>query len=176
MFQKGNEFWRIAENFKRPPFFESPQELAEVAQRYFQWATDNPIMESGIYGKDPVEMELPKMRAFTVQGLCNFANMSTTTWYNLRRNKAYIDIISRIESIMYQQKFEGAACGQLNPNIIARDLGLVDKKMTEVTNAQKVVLYVPDNNRKIIAPPPTIELSEGEDFDLLAPPNTQEED
>jgi len=30
--------------------------------------------------------------------------------------------------VIYRQKFEGASADMLNPNIIARDLGLADKK------------------------------------------------
>ena len=37
-------------------------------------------------------------------------------------------IIHKIEEIIYNQKFEGAAVGIFNSNIIARDLGLSDKK------------------------------------------------
>ncbi|MDC9826565.1 terminase small subunit, partial [Devosia sp. ZB163] len=34
----------------------------------------------------------------------------------------------RVDEIIRAQKFEGAAAGLLNPNIIARDLGLADKQ------------------------------------------------
>lgn len=37
--------------------------------------------------------------------------------------------MTRVEQIIRQQKFEGAAAELLNPNIIARDLGLADKKV-----------------------------------------------
>jgi hypothetical protein len=41
--------------------------------------------------------------------------------------KDFSQVITRIEKIIYNQKFTGAASGFLNPNIIARDLGLTDK-------------------------------------------------
>jgi hypothetical protein len=37
---------------------------------------------------------------------------------------------------MYAQKFEGAASGAFNANIIARDLGLADKTEMKVTEEQ----------------------------------------
>lgn len=37
-------------------------------------------------------------------------------------------VITRINRRMYADKFEGATCGIFNANIIARDLGLTDKK------------------------------------------------
>lgn len=45
-----------------------------------------------------------------------------------KKDKDFSLIIARIEGIMYNQKFTGAAAGFLNPSIICRDLGLVDKK------------------------------------------------
>jgi DNA-packaging protein gp3 len=40
----------------------------------------------------------------------------------------FSSIITRIRETIYNQKFTGAAAGFLNPNIIARDFGLTDKK------------------------------------------------
>ncbi|WP_290688531.1 terminase small subunit [Haematobacter sp. UBA3484] len=37
------------------------------------------------------------------------------------------EVITRVEQIIRTQKFEGAAADLLNPNIIARELGLADK-------------------------------------------------
>jgi hypothetical protein len=46
-----------------------------------------------------------------------------------------MEVITRIDKYIYNQKFEGAAAGFLNPNIIARDLGLADK--TDNNNTHK---------------------------------------
>ena len=43
-------------------------------------------------------------------------------------------ITTRVDGIIRTQKFQGGAADLLNPNIIARDLGLVDKKETDVGN------------------------------------------
>jgi hypothetical protein len=42
--------------------------------------------------------------------------------------KGFSQVITKIEKVIYNQKFTGAAAGFLNPNIIARDLGLAEKK------------------------------------------------
>jgi hypothetical protein len=42
-------------------------------------------------------------------------------------SKDFSKVITHIREIIYRQKFEGAAAGFLNPNIIARDLGLKDR-------------------------------------------------
>ena len=68
-----------------------------------------------------------KMRAMTLDGLCIFLDVSFQTWLNYKTRKGFLDIIGRVESIVCVQKFTGAAAGLLNPNVIARDLGLADK-------------------------------------------------
>lgn len=50
---------------------------------------------------------------------------------------AYLGITRAIDSIMYAQKFDGAACGVYSHNIIARDLGLVDKKEHNVKESDE---------------------------------------
>lgn len=77
--------------------------------------------------------EVPKMRAMTIAGLCIFLDIDETTWRDYRSQDDFSTVITRVEQIIYQQKFSGAAADMLNPNIIARDLGLADKK--ELTGA-----------------------------------------
>ena len=43
-------------------------------------------------------------------------------------SKDFIEVLTRIDDLFYSFKFEGAAAGILNANIIARDLGLKDAK------------------------------------------------
>lgn len=85
------------------------------------------------------------MRPFTWQGLCMYLDTSTAYFRQFKESntdKDFSTIISRIEDVIYRQKFEGAASGFLNHNIIARDLGLVDKKEMDakVTGADKFVI------------------------------------
>jgi hypothetical protein len=46
-------------------------------------------------------------------------------------NKDFSKVLTHVREVIYNQKFTGAAAGFLNPNIIARDLGLVDKAKVE---------------------------------------------
>lgn len=152
-FKIGNQLWREAMDLGAPPKFKTPQELAKVASDYFEWVEENPLLSDEVYGaKEPTHFDMKKMRAMTIQGLCIFARISLQTWHNYKAKSAFIEVCSRIESVIYNQKFEGAASGLLNPNIIARDLGLVDKKEVENKGEKRYVLVTPSNNRKI-APP-----------------------
>jgi hypothetical protein len=44
-----------------------------------------------------------------------------------------VQVTTRVDEIIRTQKFQGAAADLLNPNIIARDLGLSEK--SEITGA-----------------------------------------
>lgn len=127
----GNQFWKLVENpTGRPKEYATPGDLWDKAAEYFQWCDSNPLMSYEWNGKDPVKCELEKMRAYTIKGLCLFLGIYESTFHTYttaETHKEFHYIASHIRDIIYTQKFEGAAAGMLNPNIIARDLGLVDK-------------------------------------------------
>ena len=77
--------------------------------------------------------EVSKMRAMTIGGLCIFLDIDQTTWGDYRKREDFTPVITRAEEVIRTQKFTGAAAEMLNPNIIARDLGLSDK--SELTGA-----------------------------------------
>lgn len=127
---KSNRFWEARSSHGRAPIFSSPDELWSACVEYFEWVEANPLYErkafhaSGVITTD----DMPKMRAMTVVGLCNFLDIGTSTWSDYARREDFSAIVSRAEQVMRQQKFEGASADLLNPNIIARDLGLAEKQ------------------------------------------------
>lgn len=125
----GNQFWKARSSHGRAPIFATPDVLWNACEQYFQWVEENPLWEAkpfAFQGVVTVE-NLPKMRAMTISGLCIFLDIDKTTWFEYAKNKDFSHITSRVEEIIRTQKFEGASADQLNANIIARDLGLVDK-------------------------------------------------
>lgn len=121
--------------FGAPPAFESPKEMWERAVEYFKWCEENTLNELKIFNNqgEIVSGDVPHMRAMTQAGLCAFLNIGVSTWHDYKKKDNFSEVISKIESIMYEQKFSGAAAGMLNSNIIARDLGLTDKKDVNAT-------------------------------------------
>ena len=82
-------------------------------------------------------MEIPTARPYTIKGLCIYLGCNER--YLEQFEKSLIDkedilsedfstVITRVREIIFTQKFEGAVIGAFNANIIARDLGLTDKK------------------------------------------------
>lgn len=132
---KGNEYWKLRSKDGRDKQYPNPNDLLDACNEYFEWVQENPLMEAQVVKyKDHAElMDVPKMRPMTIQGLCNFVDLSVEGWRKYKARKDFVEITTRVEQIIYNNKFEGAASGFLNPNIIARDLGLQDKQQTEHT-------------------------------------------
>lgn len=126
---KGNQFWKLRSKHGRDKLFASPELLWDAACEYFEWCDKNPLETLEYNGKDAIECIVPKMRAYTWSGLEAYLDIDSFREYRTNPTyKEFSQIITRIEKIIYTQKFEGAAAGLLNANIIARDLGLVDKQ------------------------------------------------
>ena len=128
--EKGNQLWKIRKTHGRNPIFSSPDQMLEDCYGYFEWVENNPLMEAKAFsfqGEGWIE-PVPKMRAMTITGLCVYLGIHTNTWKDYKKRDDFIEVTSAVEQIIYDQKFTGAAADLLNSNIIARDLGLSDKK------------------------------------------------
>lgn len=137
----GNQFWKLRAKHGRDKLFESPDLLWESACEYFQWCVDNPFIEIDYRGKDIEQVELPKMRPFTWAGLEFYLDIDSLREYKTNpKYKDFSQVIGRIEKIIYDQKFSGAASGFLNANIISRDLGLA--QAIEVSTPEKQVIKI----------------------------------
>ena len=137
---KGNEYYKIRSKDGRDRIFKTPKDLAEACNEYFEWVLNNPFFEASVVNRpfkkkvggegNPEETipysiaQVPKMRPMTLEGLCNFIDISIKTFKLYEERKDYIPVTTRIRQIIENQQFEGAAAGFLNPNIIARKLGL----------------------------------------------------
>ena len=126
----GNQFWKLRSSHGRKPIFSNPDDLWNAACEYFEWVEENPLWEDKLVSFQGASTHEPiaKMRAMTLDGLFLFLDISDETWRNYREKKDFVGVITRIERTIRSQKFAGAAADLLNPNIIARDLGLTEKK------------------------------------------------
>ena len=118
----------------RKPLWSDPETLRKDCIDYFEWVEANPLLEDQhfTYQGKVISAQLPKMRAMTLTGLCIHLGISLDTWLNYKAKPVFSEIIEFVEAVIYDYKFTGAAAGLLNHAIIARDLGLADKKEVEV--------------------------------------------
>ena len=130
----GNKFWEIRSSHGRSPIFGTPEDLWNAACEYFEWVENNPLYETKAFAyQGVVEQEaIPKMRAMTKDGLYLFLDICEQTFANYKAKEDFVGVIAQIEKTIRSQKFAGAAADLLNANIIARDLGLIDKTESKV--------------------------------------------
>ena len=115
----------------------TPEQICEEFKRYIEDLSSNMIeVESNYrYQSDDGSRRQqrrtqsyarpPKITDFVYRWL----GMTHQWWYALpngKRGEEYKEVIERITRYCYDVKFDGAAVGLYNANIIARDLGLRD--------------------------------------------------
>ena len=164
-------FWKLRSKHGRDTLFETADLLWEAACEYFQWCDENPWIKKDFKGKDATEVDIPTARPYTLTALCLYLDCSESYFREFRRqirlrkeegysddkegkkiakkDEDFLTVISRIDRTVYSQKFEGAAVGAFNANIISRDLGLVDRKDIKsddepLSNDVKVTIVKPD--------------------------------
>ena len=129
-FTTGNRFWEARSSHGRNPKFETAEMLEDAIRQYFEWNQANPLYEAKLVtfqGVSTIE-QLPKMRAMTIAAMCMYIGITHSLWNEWKQSRPdLIAVITWAEQVIYAQKFEGASADLLNPNIIARDLGLADK-------------------------------------------------
>jgi hypothetical protein len=157
---KSNQFWKLRSKHGRDKLFATPELLWEASVEYFEWCDDNPeylveqkkgttnIKLTMVNSLDMDELKgelenlvyVPTKKPYTIQGLCLYlgCNVMYINQFEdgLKGKKDEMSIgfsliLTRIREIIYNQKFIGASVGYFNSSIIARDLGLVDKKGIE---------------------------------------------
>jgi len=147
----GNEYYKLRSKDGRDRIFKTPEDLSNAINEYFQWCLDNPLFESQVVKlNDPkskqkyILAQVPHMRPFTLDGLCNFIDIAKSTFDEYGKKEDFSSVVTRARQIVYNQKFEGAAAGFLKENIITRDLGLNDKK--ELNHTGSIIVNAPTFN------------------------------
>lgn len=131
----GNEFWKARSKHGRDKIFSDSQTMLEAAYEYFEWNSKNTWFKSeAIKSGDKCGeiIEVPTETPLTIYGLTQFWGVSKNYLEQFEKalpegEKDFSGVIAMIKDIIYRQKFEGAAVGAFNANIISRDLGLAEK-------------------------------------------------
>lgn len=142
---KGNKYWQLADPdmIGRPRIFPTPKDLLQQAYEYFKWIDENPIVTKKITHTDKgkyVNSEYLQ-RPYKWSGLYVYLNVTDLKRY--REKEEFVHVLTHIDNIIKTQKFEGAASGVFNHNIIARDLGLKDESKTDITTKGEKINITP---------------------------------
>ena len=147
-FQPGNQFWNLRSKHGRDKLFSTPELLWEAACKYFKWCDDHPWIKTETTTKgEKVEVkETPTQRPYTLEGWCLYCGASKNWWIEFKAAKhhGFLEITTRIDDIIYRQKFEGATVGTFNASIVARDFGLADNQNVKHDGGIKLLPQLSD--------------------------------
>jgi hypothetical protein len=134
---KGNQFWKLRTKHGRNRLWESPEVLWQAATEYFE-AMDarTDWQRTEFVGKFGERQTVTLKPPYTLMGLMIFLDTNIVTFMKYEKLEDYVDTCTRIRDIIANQKFEGAAVGAYNANLISRDLGLVEKSNTTIAIEQ----------------------------------------
>lgn len=147
---KGNKWWMLRAKHGRDKLFATPDLLWMAALEYFEHTDSRKWVKKDWVGKDAMPVDRETETPYTLSGLYLYINCSKSYWSEFKKalvakgdddSKDFLEVITRIENIIYTQKIEGASVGAFNANIVSMELGL--KQHTEVsgtTTTQNVTL------------------------------------
>ena len=120
-------------------YIETPEKLWQLFLDYIEHERSNPMYKVEYAGKDGNQVKTPLETPITFEGFeCYLQDQGVINDlgdYSKNDNGRYTDyapIITRVKQNCFVHNFKGASVGLFNANIIARKLGLVDKKETEM--------------------------------------------
>lgn len=131
----------------RPKNIESPEEFLELFYEFKNWKLSQVIKVPTVSKTGQIELECtpPLTWAGFDAWLFEKKIINCTDEYRIDRSgtyKEFSSVIRAINSIMYANKFEGAAVGAFNANIISRDLGLADRQQIEAPQKEEITVNV----------------------------------
>jgi hypothetical protein len=120
--------------------FDTPVKMLDAITDYFNAVDANPYKEHDYVGKDATSVYRQKMRPYTWHGLCLFLGYNPEYFEKFeeytreeifRGGSQYRRVIKHARALIYDNKLSGATSGLFSHHIVARDLGLADKKQLE---------------------------------------------
>lgn len=104
----------------------TPEQLMQLVVNYFEWAETNAIKagaESSFQGRT-YQDTITRPRVFTWNGLTLFLGVSTGIIQRWKRQPGYMEVLDFADQVIREQKYQYAANGMINTNMIAKELGI----------------------------------------------------
>lgn len=110
----------------RKPEFRTSEALRRACDEYFIKSYKNPLVEykSSLRASQKPKDVVTKVRPLSIAGLCLFLDITRHRWEKYKKDDFFSDEAKRAEMIISTQKFEGAAVGIFNSQIIAKDIDM----------------------------------------------------
>lgn len=136
----------------RPRKF-SPQQLLDKFQEYIDDRLKDPIIdEETEHGSTPrgsmnVKREKPHPQLLSILDFCVYLGTSRQWWNALSED--YLVVKTYISTYLENYQLKGASAGVFNANIVARLIGLADKKEISAGENVTVIVHTQEEKEKI---------------------------
>lgn len=143
---KKNTYWQNRVTHGRPMEYSTTEALWEAFEKYYEWNSKRVLyrqeaVKSGDLAGKIIKIPLPV--PLTIQGFCVHAGIAFQTFQNYCSGIApwegLFEVATYIRESIQTHQLEGASLNILNPNIVARLVGLADKKDVEQRTTTTVV-------------------------------------
>ena len=114
----------------------TPEQLFDLAVKYFSWAEDNAIKaaETASFQGVVTENLVHKPRVFTLTGFCLYCGVTSSAIEKWRKSAGYDEVMVFIDSVIREQKYQLAASGIVNPVMISKELGIDKPQEITISN------------------------------------------
>lgn len=136
----------------RPRKFANPQALLKAFHDYLEDRKSRPLVskesEYGDVGESSISKTREKMKnhPLSIVDFCVYLGCSRNWWNELPSE--FLGVKNRISDYIFSYQLKGAETGEFNANIVARELGLADKK--EITGESiNIIVNSPEEREKI---------------------------
>ena len=120
-FGAGNRAWARRRSPGRRRRFADEHALWSACTDYFRWSDAHPLirLEPVTYrGKLTMVLEVPKLRPYSIAGLCAHLRIGRSTWVRYRCRADFRSVCEHVENAIQAQQFEGAAAGLFDSRIV----------------------------------------------------------
>lgn len=135
-FAKGAQWCRARSSYGANPKYGTPEQIIDAAYQYFDYLATHPLIEVKLFQfkGQIVHGQSAKMHIPTLTGLHIFMGITASTWRNYRESDHLKDACEFVDNLIWQAKISGAAADLLNPMIVAREMGLKEYHVGEVSH------------------------------------------
>ena len=135
---KGNQYAKGCKTSGAPKSFATKEELRAAFDEYFDWADNTPLFKVDIC-KSGLQtgqlLNIPVQRPYLIESMCNYLGISLQTFANYESKEQYqefFEVCAYARSRIYSQNIEYGYIGGFDAGLVARKLGIADKKDMEM--------------------------------------------
>lgn len=140
----------------RPRAYATPEAFKEATDDYFNWIDNNPIMKNEALksGLDAGRIiQVPTQRPYLIEGLCDHLGITVQTFMNYESKeeyKAFFEVCAYVRQKIYRQNLEYGYSGAFDAGLVARKLGIADKKEMEANIRAAEIIVRNEGEKKVL--------------------------